>query len=265
MSEPTKSFVAGEYPVLVADMNANFIEALNDYRDFTYGETIAVNEALYLKASDGKVYKSDADFGDERISSFVGFAKEAGDADAVKKVQIAGKVTGLSSLIKGALYYLSGTAGAISATPGAYAKQVGIAVSTTALIIKQEDLTAVRKLGVATRDLSAASGDQTIAHGLGRIPKYIRITVVFNQSVVAGRSEGCYNGAAQECILLTHNYSANSYVAENLSGKVARAYGVDMAKYQTAVAAFDATNITLTWTKTDLPTGTAYILWEAFA
>ncbi|MFA5128582.1 MAG: hypothetical protein WC445_01295 [Patescibacteria group bacterium] len=265
MSEPTKSFAAGEYPILVTDINANFIEALNDYRDFTLGETVAVNNALYLKASDGKAYKCDADFGDERILNFIGFAKEVGNADDVKKVQTSGKVTGLSGLTVGALYYLSATAGAISATAGAYAKQVGIAVSATALLIKQEDLTAARKLGIATKDLSAASGDQTIAHGLGRIPKYIRLTVVYNQSVVAGRAEGCYNGVTQECVVLVHDYSGNSYIAENPAGKIAKAYGVALANYQTAVATFDATNITLAWTKTNSPTGTAYILWEAYA
>ncbi|MBI5071841.1 hypothetical protein HZB93_03055 [Candidatus Falkowbacteria bacterium] len=264
MSEPTKVWVAVDQ-LNAADLNNNFTEALNDYRDFTLGETIAVNDALYLKASDGKAWKCDADFGDERISNFIGFAKEAGNANDVKKVQTSGKVTGLSGLTVGALYYLSGTAGAISATSGTYAKQVGIAVSATTLIIKQEDLTAARKIGVATKDLSEASGNQTIAHGLGRTPKYIRIKIVCNQSVMATNCEGVYNGVTQAYSLFAHDFSANVYYVDSPATKIAKIYAIDSAKYQEAVASFDVTNITLAWTKTGLPTGTAYILWEAYA
>lgn len=107
------------------------------FEDFTYGEAIAVNDALYLKASDGKAYKTDADFDDERIHSFIGFAAEVGNANDVKKVQIAGKVSGLSGLTAAGRYYLSGTAGAISAIPGAYKKCIGIAVSSAKLMIEK--------------------------------------------------------------------------------------------------------------------------------
>ena len=70
-------------------------------KDFTYGETIAVNDALYLKASDGKVDKTSASYNDERIYNFIGFAKEAGDLNDVKKVQIVGKIEGFSGLTVG--------------------------------------------------------------------------------------------------------------------------------------------------------------------
>ncbi|GAI48451.1 unnamed protein product, partial [marine sediment metagenome] len=93
--------------------------------------------ALYLKASDQKVYKTDADFDDERIHSFVGFAKESGVLNDVKQVWVSGKATGMSGLTPGSKYYLSGTPGAISVTPGAYKKHVGIAVSATELFIEK--------------------------------------------------------------------------------------------------------------------------------
>lgn len=135
MAEPSKSWSAGEYPVLADDINKNFTEALNDYRDFVYGETIAVNDALYLKASDGKVYKTNANYNDERINNFVGFAKESGTNGQTKKVQIAGKVSGFSGLTTGSTYYLSSNAGLITSVRPANEYRVGIAVSTSSLII----------------------------------------------------------------------------------------------------------------------------------
>jgi hypothetical protein len=103
--------------------------------DFTYGETIAINDALYLKAADGKAWKADADFNDERIHNFIGFAKEAGNANDVKKVQVAGVVSGFTGLTAGSVYYLSNTAGAIATSTGAYEKMVGVATSATTLLI----------------------------------------------------------------------------------------------------------------------------------
>ncbi len=108
------------------------------FEKFIFGETIAVGEAVYLKASDQKVYKTDASFDDERIHSFVGIAKEAGDADETKKVVVSGIITGLSGLTAGSRYYLSDTAGAIATTPGTYKKHVGIATLTTALIVQNQ-------------------------------------------------------------------------------------------------------------------------------
>jgi len=134
MAEPSKTFTSGE-ELKAVDLNKNFREALDDYRDFTYGETIAVNNALYLKAADGKVYKTSASFDDERIHNFVGFAKEAGVLNDVKKVQIGGKVLGFTGLTVGSDYFLSNTAGAISTTPGTFKFRVGISVLTTELVL----------------------------------------------------------------------------------------------------------------------------------
>jgi len=135
MAEPTKTWSAGD-EIKASDLNTNFEEALNDYRDFVYGETISAGDAVYLKASDGKVYKTDAGFDDERIHNFVGFAKEDGALDETHKVQVSGIVSGLSGLTTGSLYYLSDTAGAISDTAGTYEKIIGIAVSSTRLLLR---------------------------------------------------------------------------------------------------------------------------------
>ena len=111
-----------------------------DFNDFTlnpvytYGETIAIGAALYLKASDGKAWKAAAT-NQEAIDNFIGFAAEAGNANDTKYVIPPGKLaTGLSSLTTGKPYFLSDTAGAISLTQGTKPLRVGVSASTTTLL-----------------------------------------------------------------------------------------------------------------------------------
>ncbi len=102
---------------------------------FTYGETIAVGEPLYLKTSDSKVYLTTT-AGAESTFSFIGFAIDSGEADDTnKKVQTGGPVTILSGLTPGSDYYLSGS-GAIATSPNTtYSYKIGLAISATQLLI----------------------------------------------------------------------------------------------------------------------------------
>lgn len=119
-----------------------FVTALDtsfgNFVTFTFGETIAIGEAVYLKSSDQKVYKTDASFDDERIHSFVGVAKEAGNVDEEKQVFVSGLASGLTGLTAGSRYYLSNTAGAIAVTPGDFKKHIGITESTTTLLVQNQ-------------------------------------------------------------------------------------------------------------------------------
>ena len=120
-------------------------------------------------------------------------------------------------------------------------------------------------VGIDSRAGDAASGTQTIAHGLGRVPIIVRITVTkettgssasfgtfdgTNNAVVAhiGGDAG-YGGAASSSTYGVFISDSDAYVANNS---------------QRAVISVDATNITLTWTKTTNPSSnTMYIMWEA--
>lgn len=129
-------------------------------------------------------------------------------------------------------------------------------------------------LGTTTRAGSAASGDQVIPHGLGVTPKLARFhaTVIddigtaelsFSNGGSNGSTNACVGGAMPEggstaqpdvaysgayCIAVTDR---NGTPASNDAN--------------TAVATFDSTNITLTWTKVNTGvTGTIQIYWEAF-
>lgn len=113
----------------------------------------------------------------------------------------------------------------------------------------------------ATRAANTASGTQTIAHGLGRTPKFIQVTV----SLTDG------NGAPDTCGILSQGYSdgtnhACSYITSVSNGASAgytqsgssstRCIYMSFADTSTtggsqeATASFDATNISLAWTLT---------------
>lgn len=100
MSEPTKSWVAGEQ-CNADDLNKNFSETINDHRDFTYGEAIDGSTTpvpIYI-STDGKVYKCQAD----SLSKIRcdGFAVENKSADQSGKVQMRGKISGFSLTLSG--------------------------------------------------------------------------------------------------------------------------------------------------------------------
>lgn len=119
--------------------------------------------------------------------------------------------------------------------------------------------------GTTTKDISDASGTQNIAHGLGKTPKWIRIVALgFPVSVTAlrgvPRSESIYNGTTQSSSSFW--FSNDIPIADN-SFKLGGTAGGGGNLYQSGVITFDATNITITWTKAGSPTGTYQILWEA--
>lgn len=106
--------------------------------DFTAGENLTAGDALYFKASDGKVWKTDAD-ADESTYNFIGFARATYSSGAIDVQVITGGIIIKSAwgLTAGTWYFLSGTAGAVNATPGTRTLEVGIAISTTELLIIQ--------------------------------------------------------------------------------------------------------------------------------
>lgn len=135
-----------------------------------YGQLIAVGDALYIKASDQKAWKTDSD-DVNTTNAFIGFALEAGNADESKLVQLNGIVTGLSGLTAGADYYIGSTVGAIQTTAGTNALKVGIALSTTTLLINK---TAHQHPKITTYLTAASPATWTKPIGL----KYIEVELV---------------------------------------------------------------------------------------
>lgn len=123
--------------------------------------------------------------------------------------------------------------------------------------------------GIITRDPSATDGAVTTAHGLGTTPKRIKITMDWGtfSNANAGKhsySSGVYDGTTNNSIV---NYfdNGNSNTAVSSTTKIVQIW-TSASNHDDAVATFDATNITLTWTKTGgTASDLAVLLWEAWS
>ncbi len=124
------------------------------------------------------------------------------------------------------------------------------------------------KNGTTTKDASDASTTQNIAHGLGRIPKRVRITAIYSANNASSDSVPfpfamtVYNGTTQSSL------SAYPSSATGVNYTTSTSFTLNITHSgspdtQTGVVTFDSTNIIITWTKTNSPTGTYNLLWEA--
>lgn len=126
------------------------------------------------------------------------------------------------------------------------------------------------KNGVTTYDLATASGNQTIAHGLGVTPKFVRFTVTMDSTNIGTLhntlSTGVYNGTTNSVVYRVEEELTGIFMSANSSTSYCIYLETLLNLSQSATATFDSTNITLAWTRTgSTPAGTAYIMWEAYA
>lgn len=164
----------------------------------TSGEAITAGQALYIKASDGKLYKTDADLG-ESTFSFIGFAvTTVAGADLTVYYVTPGRiVTGLSSLTAGSYYFLSNTAGAVATSPGTNTARVGIAISATCLqVLKPKFFASGQFLP------SGAADGSTSAAVIGFYPSVIRLQAAFSS---ATRNTSIGLGDGGQCMHSTDN------------------------------------------------------------
>ncbi len=119
------------------------------------------------------------------------------------------------------------------------------------------------KSGTTTKDPSDASATQTIAHGLGKTPAKVKILATYkgtNASVMS-QSTTVYNGTTQSSTYMVGTGGNTGYQGTSflLSVDAAGANSV-------GVVTFDATNISIAWTKTGSPSSVSFnLLWEAEA
>lgn len=136
----------------------------------TSGEAITKGQGVYLKASDGKLWKT-VGSADEASYSFVGIALStvAGADLAVTYAPPGHTVTGLSSLTAGAYYFITDTAGTLGTTPGTRFARVALAISTTALLVT------LPKYIVKGTFTVAGTGNTTVTTGF--YPAYVTFRV----------------------------------------------------------------------------------------
>ena len=119
----------------------------------------------------------------------------------------------------------------------------------------------IAKCGVFNHD-DSVTGTETIAHGLGKIPKLVKFSYTCSQMKIIG--SGSFDGTNHVCNGL--KIGTTVYVFYKTDRVL---YSTDGAEdgfgentYCYATVTVDATNITLTWSRTGTFTGHMRILWE---
>jgi len=104
----------------------------------TAGENLVAGDFVYIKDTDDKAWKVDADA--EESAQLIGVAAATINADASGTVVMWGVMTGLSGLDAGKKYWVSATAGQITSTPPAtgYLCFAGYALSATSMMFRPE-------------------------------------------------------------------------------------------------------------------------------
>lgn len=220
-----------------ADINNNFANLNSDKIETSVIDTdttLAANSDSKIPTQ--KAVKAYVDTGGNVNASETnkGIVEEATDAEVT-----AGTATG-------------GTGAKLFITPAKLATRLTTAYQTTLIY----------KSGVTTKTLSDSSTTQNIAHGLGVIPKRVRIfgSVKFSDTST-GVVTFVYDSASSNYVTMLYAESSTDS-AETGSG--IRLYGNSgLSNYQNGVVTVDVTNISIAWTKTGSPTVTWNLLWEA--
>lgn len=145
--------------------------------------------------------------------------------------------------------------------------RLGVGANATYLVADSTQATGLKWLsvgntsGTSTKDASDASTTQSFAHGLSSIPTRVTIkaTAVFSSAnVQILTAETFYNGTIQS--------SQSTYISGATATTADNTFTLNIntaAGTQRGVVTFDATNITVTWTKTGTASGTYQLLWTA--
>jgi len=124
------------------------------------------------------------------------------------------------------------------------------------------------KNGIASKAINDADTTQTIAHGLGKVPKKVSLYVLGINGSLLFASSGTYNGTTSASV--GHSHTASIVLSWNSTSYAIGLAGDDgtnsvpATNGQTGVVTVDATNISIAWTKhsTNAPTGTISFMWE---
>lgn len=124
--------------------------------------------------------------------------------------------------------------------------------------------------GTTTKNAADASATQTIAHGLGTTPKYIKITATSSDLATAASAAGflyastAYNGTTQSSISIMK--SGSTSVATTTDFRISVSNTGSTTDASVGVVTCDATNISIAWTKSGSPGSSTFnLLWEAQA
>ena len=199
------SSTAAASKVPVAGTNGVIDQAWIDL-PFTAGETIdasSIPQAVYLKESDGKVYKASSTAYGEALFAFIGFVGEAQNLSTndTAKVRIQGIVDGFTGLTLGGFYYLTDTGGTINTTSGTKSYKIGRAKSTTELYIEKG-----RKIASGIQTFTSTT---TAVITCGFKPARVRISGFMNSTSYPVSTTGMFIAPSiNECIYVNSTGAA---------------------------------------------------------
>ncbi len=123
----------------------------------------------------------------------------------------------------------------------------------------------------SSRAANTASGSQTIAHGLGSTPKFLRITAACTVDTTQfAQSIGTYNGSSTATVEITSTNTGNGTVNAGTNLDTTNIIRLEnnhsgAAGNQVATVTLDATNINLSWTLSGtMSSNNMYLLWEVY-
>lgn len=227
------------------DINNNFSALNNEKIETSYLSTDnTLSENSDTKIATQKAVKAYVDAGGNVNASETtkGIVEEATDAEVT-----AGTATGA-------------TGAKLFVTPAKYKTNIDSRVSAFTFLKGI-------KGGISAHNM-ATTGAETIAHGLGVTPVFIRICaygVLTSDGYSISSSIGCYDGTTNSFIAYQAREGGSSAVNDSTASGTGNIIYLYDTNNVSAVATFDATNITLTWSKSVSPTGTVQIAWEAYS
>lgn len=127
--------------------------------------------------------------------------------------------------------------------------------------------------GITTKNITDASIVQNIAHGLGRVPKYVRIDgAIIITTAITQLATGIFDGTNNRGLTVAVGEGTSTAATDAVYTSTSIALGFSPlvatnvftgANRQTGVISVDATNIIITWTKTGtVGSLTASLIWQ---
>lgn len=126
--------------------------------------------------------------------------------------------------------------------------------------------------GITTKNITDISTVQNIAHGLGRVPKYVRIDgCVIITAAITQMCTAIFDGTNNRGMTIAIGEGTSTAATDAVYTSTSIALGFSPlvatnvftgANRQTGIISVDATNIIITWTKTGTIAGTASLIWQ---
>jgi len=229
------------------DSSSNIAEHSKSKQTLKAGETISgatLPVAVYQSTADNEIYACDGN--DAAKYQYLGFAISDGTDGNDIDVQMTGIVPGFTGLAEGTKYYVQNDS-TIGTTPSTTQRiYVGRATSETQLLIeKEEDLFTV----LAITRSNVADGTVDTAHGLGVVPKWVKITAYCDATDTSSGSVGTYITSTNTTKTIYYlETGSTTATAEIDTTNIVNIFQVSN-KTTAATIAVDATNISLSWTK----------------